>query len=99
VVVVGGEELLEGLAAARVKSVLGSSGAALPARLVELARWMAGYYVCPLGMVLATMMPAAVKAGVGKRVRIVLERPDEAADSGKRQATSSRPARVRPGTC
>jgi primosomal protein N' (replication factor Y) (superfamily II helicase) len=40
-------------------------GVSLPADLVELARWIANYYVCPLGMVFATMLPAAVKKGTG----------------------------------
>ena len=33
--------------------------------LIELARWIASYYCCPLGMVLTTMLPAAVKRGTG----------------------------------
>jgi primosomal protein N' (replication factor Y) len=73
VVVVGGDELLDGLAASKVKRILRASPSRLPASLVELARWMAGYYVCPLGMVLATMMPAAVKRGVGLATRVELE--------------------------
>ena len=38
---------------------------ALTLDLVELACWMAGYYCCPMGMVLSTMLPAAVKRGTG----------------------------------
>jgi len=33
--------------------------------LMGLARWISGYYVCPLGQVLAAMVPAAVKKGAG----------------------------------
>jgi primosomal protein N' (replication factor Y) len=40
-------------------------GVRLPADLIELARWMSGYYCCPLGMVFATLLPAAVKRGTG----------------------------------
>jgi primosomal protein N' (replication factor Y) len=69
VVETGGRELLGRLDAAKVKEVLGRSGARLPRNLLSLARWMAEYYVCPLGMVLATMMPSAVKKGVGVRRR------------------------------
>ena len=48
----------------------GDGGAAgLPADLVELARWIAGYYCCPLGMVFGSMLPAAVKHGTGTRRR------------------------------
>jgi primosomal protein N' (replication factor Y) len=39
---------------------------------------MAGYYVCPLGMVLSTMMPAAVKKGTGRRTRVHLDRAPHA---------------------
>ena len=34
-------------------------------QLLELARWISEYYVCPLGQVLAAMVPAAVKKGAG----------------------------------
>jgi primosomal protein N' (replication factor Y) (superfamily II helicase) len=37
----------------------------LDARLIELARWISQYYVCPLGQVLAAMVPGAVKRGAG----------------------------------
>jgi primosomal protein N' (replication factor Y) len=35
--------------------------------LIELARWISSYYVCPLGQVLAAMVPAAVKKGIGEK--------------------------------
>lgn len=55
----------------RIKQVLGRDphSISLPSALIELARWMAGYYCCPLGMVLQTMLPAAVKRGTGTSVR------------------------------
>lgn len=37
--------------------------------LMELARWISGYYVCPLGQVLAAMVPAAVKKGAGVKTQ------------------------------
>ena len=60
------------------------------AELMELGRWISSYYVCPLGQVLAAMVPAAVKkgAGVKKEKRIYLaEGADEAIKKlkGKRQ--------------
>ncbi|MFN7021017.1 MAG: primosomal protein N' [Phycisphaerales bacterium] len=70
----GGGELAEGLDPGRIKPIVRDTGAGLPPTLVELARWMARYYVCPLGMVLATMMPAAVKKGTGRRTRVTFER-------------------------
>lgn len=74
VVDVGGAELAEGLDLDRLKPVLSRTGAALPQKLVELGRWLSEYYVCPLGMALATMVPASVKAGTGARRVTLLER-------------------------
>ncbi|MHC4642198.1 MAG: replication restart helicase PriA, partial [Planctomycetota bacterium] len=37
------------------------------ARLMELARWISSYYVCPLGQVLSAVVPAAVKKGAGAK--------------------------------
>ncbi|HOL31653.1 MAG TPA: primosomal protein N' [Anaerohalosphaeraceae bacterium] len=39
----------------------------LDSQLMQLAEWMARYYVCPLGQVLAAMVPAAVKKDAGMR--------------------------------
>jgi primosomal protein N' (replication factor Y) (superfamily II helicase) len=50
----------------RISAVIGKEPL-VDAGLMELARWIAGYYVCPLGQVLAAMVPAAVKKGVGVR--------------------------------
>ncbi|MBE0536825.1 MAG: primosomal protein N' [Phycisphaerae bacterium] len=38
--------------------------------LMELARWISAYYVCPLGQVLAAVVPAAVKKGMGVKKEI-----------------------------
>ena len=85
VVAIGGEELLDGLDAERVKPLAGRTGARLDAGLLDLGRWLARYYVCPLGMVFQTMMPAAVKHGVGARDETVLNR-GEALTSETREA-------------
>jgi primosomal protein N' (replication factor Y) len=37
----------------------------LDSGLMELARWISEYYVCPLGQVLAAMVPSAVKKDAG----------------------------------
>lgn len=37
----------------------------IPASLMELARWMSRYYVCPLGTVLDSVIPSAVKKRIG----------------------------------
>lgn len=68
VIATGGVELLDGFDVSRVKPILEHQGASLTPGLVELAKWIAGYYVCPLGMALSTMMPAAVKQGIGKTI-------------------------------
>ncbi|MEZ6243024.1 MAG: primosomal protein N' [Phycisphaerales bacterium] len=83
VVAVGGDELLAGFDPRRVKTARGTGRGRLPAPLVELARWISSYYICPLGTVLATMTPAAVKAGTGRRTRVCVEpteRSEESAD-------------------
>jgi len=41
----------------------------LDPELMDLARWISGYYVCPLGQVLAAMVPAAVKQGAGVKTQ------------------------------
>jgi len=76
VVGVGGAELLGELAPERIRPVAARVGSRVPADLIDLAQWMAEYYCCPLGMVLATMVPSSVKRAVGRRSRTVLERPD-----------------------
>ena len=45
----------------------------LPAQLLELARWLSSYYCTPIGMTLATMVPAAVKRRVGLVTRTLVE--------------------------
>lgn len=66
IVEVGDESLAGGVAPSRVRTIARLRDEVLPGDLLLLARWMAGYYVCPLGMVLAGMMPAAVKRGTGR---------------------------------
>jgi primosomal protein N' (replication factor Y) len=41
----------------------------LDTELMDLASWISGYYVCPLGQVLAAMVPAAVKKGAGVKTQ------------------------------
>ncbi len=61
--------------------------------LIELARWIAGYYCCPLGMVFVTMLPAAVKRGTGSTVRRVvrLATDEERAEAEKQQQQKEEP--------
>ncbi len=58
----------------RIKAIAerSSSPIRLTGELLELARWLSGYYCCPLGTVLGTVVPAAVKKGIGrKQTRLV----------------------------
>jgi primosomal protein N' (replication factor Y) len=60
------------------------------ATCMELARWISGYYVCPLGQVLAAMVPRGVKRGAGvktERVVFLAEDVGDASESlrGKKQ--------------
>jgi len=70
----------------KVKPLIGRDPAkvSLTPDLVELAKWMAAYYLCPLGMVLATMLPAAVKKQTGstekQRVRLASTPPVDEKD-------------------
>jgi len=60
----------------------------LDAQLMELARWIGDYYVCPLGQVLAAMVPGAVKRAAGVRTqRLVL--PGAYPQEPRRQADRS----------
>ena len=50
-----------------------ASGARLPGQLLELARWISNYYCSPIGMTLASMLPAAVKRNVGSVSRTMID--------------------------
>ncbi|MFH1614709.1 MAG: primosomal protein N' [Planctomycetota bacterium] len=45
--------------------------------LMSLAEWISRYYVCPLGQVLAAMLPAAVKKGIGVKKEKLLYLADD----------------------
>ncbi|MEM8782896.1 MAG: primosomal protein N' [Planctomycetota bacterium] len=69
-------ELEEGLEPEKVKAILKVEDAlaGLPEDLMNLAKWVAAYYVCPLGMVLQTMLPAAVKRQTGLSTKTLVRR-------------------------
>jgi primosomal protein N' (replication factor Y) len=64
-----------GIDRSRLKFVESRAGSApaLPAQLMELAQWMSAYYLCPVGMTLAAMLPAAVKRGTGTVTRTFVD--------------------------
>ncbi len=47
------------------------------AAMLELTRWMAGYYACSWGQALEAVVPAGVKKQAGSAVRICLVVPEE----------------------
>lgn len=78
----------------RVKLLVGRdpSGVGFTGDLIELARWMAGYYCCPLGMVLQSMLPAAVKKGTGRTVKLLVSlaaKPESAEAAPKTEKLTS----------
>ena len=87
VIEIGGPELLDGYDPKKVKPISRLVGPVLPPSLVPLAQWIARYYLTPLGMVLAAMVPAAVKKSIGARTVERIERaasdetPDEQQDA------------------
>jgi primosomal protein N' (replication factor Y) len=53
---------------------------ALTRDLLLLARWMAGYYACPLDSIIETMIPAAVRGGAAikqEKLLVVAQRLDD----------------------
>ncbi|MDB5172262.1 MAG: Helicase PriA essential for oriC/DnaA-independent replication, partial [Phycisphaerales bacterium] len=66
----------------------------VPPKLMELARWMSRYYCSPLGSVLETVLPAAVRKKVGlgysQIVRLAMEREQVQAILEKTRAPKRR---------
>ena len=78
----------------------------VPPRLMELARWMSRYYCCPLGGVIESVIPSAVKKKVGvgyaNMVRLVPTREAaqeilEKTKAPKRRAILARLLQLEPG--
>ena len=76
------DEQLGGMDANRLKAVLKAdpSGARLPGDLLSLAHWISEYYICPIGMTLAAMLPAAVRQQRGKVTRQFIDLPPDSPD-------------------
>jgi primosomal protein N' (replication factor Y) len=79
----------------------------VPPKLMALARWMSRYYCSPLGIVLDSIIPAAVKkkVGVGYSQMVRLAKPLDAAQAAlektkapKRRAVLARLLQLEPGT-
>jgi primosomal protein N' (replication factor Y) len=50
----------------------------IDAGMLELTRWMAGYYACSWGQALDAVVPAGVRKGAGTQLKVCLIVPDEA---------------------
>ena len=76
----------EGVDPARIKTILGRADdlPALPGELIELAKWISAYYACPIGMTLASLIPAAVRKGVGSTTRLLVRPATPPEDSKPR---------------
>jgi primosomal protein N' (replication factor Y) len=57
----------------RIKPIERRTGVRIPGVVLDLGRWIAAYYCCPLGMTLHAMTPAAVKKGTGLVRSVALE--------------------------
>ncbi len=55
-----------------IAGVFGGAESSLTPALVKLARWMSRHYICPLGVVLKSMLPSGVKEGtVSRKTRFI----------------------------
>ena len=72
----------EGVDPSRVRMIAGRADdlPPLPRELIDLASWISSYYVCPIGIVLGSMIPAAVRRGTGMTRQLLVSprhpRPD-----------------------
>ncbi|MBL4592093.1 MAG: primosomal protein N', partial [Phycisphaerales bacterium] len=73
VIEAGGARLLDGFDPRKVKLVLEVTSAGVEPGIVELCKWLSQYYVCPLGMVLGSALPSAVKSKTGAKTRSAVQ--------------------------
>lgn len=69
----------------KLKGVLERDGSApvLPGELLQLATWISRYYATPIGVTLASMLPAAVKRRIGTVARTLVDLGVPADDAPK----------------
>jgi primosomal protein N' (replication factor Y) len=106
VVAVGGVELAgPEIPAEKIKSVraVHRDTPPLPRILVRLAQWIASYYCAPIGVTLQSMTPSAVRTGVGRTTRLMVDlvqpKPEGAVHPARRKvldALAAMPASQRP---
>ena len=106
VVAVGGAELAgPDVPAEKIKSVrsVHRDTPPLPRLLVRLAQWVASYYCAPIGGTLQSITPSAVRAGVGRTTRLMVDlahpQPEGTVHPSRRrvlEALAAMPAALRP---
>ena len=71
--IAAGEDI--GIPREKIKPILGvdPSGVVLPGELMQFARWISAYYACPIGMTLASILPAAVRKAIGRVERTLVD--------------------------
>jgi primosomal protein N' (replication factor Y) len=86
----------EGLEPGRVKDVLEAldDPPLIDAPMLELTRWMAGYYACSWGQALDAVVPAGVKKQAGTRVWTCLTVPEEVRLAGMPEGLPPKQAEV-----
>ncbi|MBU3729294.1 MAG: hypothetical protein FGM37_08625, partial [Phycisphaerales bacterium] len=64
-----------GLDLSRIKPICGRdpSGAAVPGEVLALAKWISSYYCAPIGVTIASILPAAVRRNVGRVSRTFVD--------------------------
>ncbi len=80
VIELGGEELAEGFDVSKIKGVTATTPVVMSPLQLRLCRWIAKYYACPIGLVLAAAIPKAVKQQTGRKTVLMLELSSPAPD-------------------
>ena len=44
----------------------------LPSELLDLAKWVSNYYVCPIGLVVSSLIPSSVTTGKGRKTKTLV---------------------------
>ncbi|MBL4809533.1 MAG: hypothetical protein JKY43_05690, partial [Phycisphaerales bacterium] len=76
VIEVAGPELADGFDISRVKAITSTTPIVMAPLQLKLCQWIAKYYACPLGLVMAAAIPKAVKQQTGKRTIQILTLAD-----------------------
>jgi primosomal protein N' (replication factor Y) len=86
----------EGVDPERVKDLLDvlDDPPLIDATMLELTRWMAGYYACSWGQALDAVVPAGVKKAAGTQIRTCLVRTEESTEALKQGSVPVKQAEI-----